>query len=137
MMTAALLVAAVQAAALPPAPELERAIATADARLFHAGFEGCAPDMLAAVLAPGFAMYHDRNGKVAGSRDAFVAIIAEQCEARAPGGVHQRYRNRRDLVPGTPLVRRLCARGAPEEATPNLPDSHAGGGGGTAHPDRC
>src|SRR3546814_5794299 len=37
MMTAALLVAAVQPAALPPAPELERALAPADARLFHAG----------------------------------------------------------------------------------------------------
>src|SRR3546814_15830173 len=100
MMTAALLVAAVQAAALPPAPELERAIATADARLFHAGFEGCAPDMLAEVLAPGFAMYPDRNGQVAGSRADFVAIIAEHPEPRGPGGANERYRNRRTRLPG-------------------------------------
>src|SRR3546814_12714350 len=114
MMTAALLVAAVQAAALPPAPELERAIDTADARLFHAGFDGCAPDMLAEVLAPGFAMYHDRDGKVAGSRDAFVAIIAEKCAERVPGGVNEGSCIRRQRVTGGGAGRRLGERGVGE-----------------------
>src|SRR3546814_16697625 len=116
---------------MPPPPELELAIATADSRLFHAGFEGCAPDMLAEVLAPGFAMYHDRNGKVAGSRDAFVAIIAEQCEARAPGGVNEGYRNRRELMPGSRVVRRLGDWGALEEGSNIFYEWRAGGEGET------
>src|SRR3546814_17463111 len=71
-------------------------------------------------------MYHDRNGKVAGSRDAFVAIIAEQCEARAPGGVNEGYRNRRELVPGSRVVRRLGDWGALEEASPIFYEWRAG-----------
>src|SRR3546814_20470984 len=89
--------------------------------------------MLAEVLAPGFAMYHDRNGKVAGSRDAFVAIIAEQCEARAPGGVNKGYRNRRELVPGSRVVRRLGDWGALEEASHIFYEWRAGGAGEPAH----
>jgi len=124
-----ILSAAAQAIALPPTPELERAIAAADARLFHAGFEGCAPEAMAEVLAPDFAMYHDRNGKVAGSRDAFVAIVAEQCAARAPGGANQGYRNRRALVPGSRTIRRMGDWGALEEASHVFYEWRAGGEG--------
>ena len=132
MIVEALLAAAAQAAALPPSPELERAIAAADARLFHAGFEGCAPETLAEVLAPDFAMYHDRNGAVATSREAFVAIIAEQCAARAPGGDNEGYRNRRELVPGSRVVRRLGDWGALEEASHVFYEWRAGGEGEAA-----
>jgi hypothetical protein len=131
MMT--VLLAAAAAAALPPTPELEHAIAAADARLFHPGFEGCAPETLAEVLAPNFAMYHDKNGKVAGSREAFVEIVAEQCEARAPGGANEGYRNRRELVPGSRTVRRLGDWGALEEASHVFYEWRAGDGEKPAH----
>jgi hypothetical protein len=133
MIVGTLMAAAVQATALQPAPELERAVAAADARLFRAGFEGCEPERLAELLAPDFAMYHDRNGKVAGSGDAFVAIVAEQCEARAPGGANEGYRNRRELVPGSRIVRRMGDWGALEEASHVFYEWRAGGEGNEAH----
>ncbi|WP_114952336.1 DUF4440 domain-containing protein [Sphingosinicella terrae] len=128
-MTIALLLAAAQAASLPPMPELERAIAAADARLFRAAFEDCAPAVLAEVLAPEFAMYHDRGGKVTGSRDAFVARVAEQCAARAPGGANAGYRNRRALVPGSRTIRPMGDWGALEEASHVFYEWDSGGEG--------
>ena len=129
MIEALLVAAAAQPVPLPPQPEMERAISLADARLFEAGFEACAPHRLEEVLAPDFAMYHDREGQVADSRAAFVALLAEQCAARAPGGDAEGYRNRRELVPGSRTIRRLGDWGALEEASHVFYEWRSAGGG--------
>lgn len=119
---AALAAAPAPAAAPLPAPmpqgeELERQIADLDARLFWAGFEGCDPDAMAPLLAPDFRMYHDRIGVSATDAADMVAGFRRQCDARKPGGKDEGYRNRREIVPGSRVIRHMGEWGALEEAS--------------------
>ncbi len=84
----------------------------ADAALFDTFFERCDPTRLASLVTPDFEMYHDKDGVVATSGAAFVALYAKQCEARkAPGA----RRSRRALLPVSLRVDPVPGCGAIEE----------------------
>ena len=108
--------AAPPADAMPRGDDLEQRIADLDARLFWAGFEGCDPDAMAPLLAPDFRMYHDLIGVSATDADDMVAGFRRQCDARKPGGKEEGYKNRREIVPGSRVIRRMGDWGALEEA---------------------
>ena len=102
--------ASAEAPAAAPMPDLAEAkerIAKRDAELFWYAFEGCDAAEVRARIAPDFRMVHDQGGLVAGDADAFSAVIADGCTARAPGGRNEGYRNRRHLVPGTDTITKL------------------------------
>ncbi len=96
--------AAPQPAPIPPLPEATEQIAERDAAMFYAAFEGCDASVVEGTLAEDFRMLHDLGGLVASNRDQFVAMMAEQCAAREPGGANEGYKNRRLLVPGSVTV---------------------------------
>lgn len=91
-------------AAIPPLEEAREQIATNDAELFWAAFEGCEPRAIEDLLTEDFRMLHDLAGLAVRNRDAFLESMAEQCAARLPGGANEGYKNRRLLVPGTRQV---------------------------------
>jgi len=98
--------------ALPEGPALTQAVRTADEALFDLFFNRCDPPALAAMVAPDFRMYHDRDGVVATTGQAFVATYAEQCTARqAPDA----WRSRRELVADSLHVDPVPGYGAIEE----------------------
>ncbi|GAA4049209.1 DUF4440 domain-containing protein [Parerythrobacter jejuensis] len=101
---------------MPVGEALETAIAARDAQLFEAAFEGCDPDAVGTIIGPDFTMLHDLGGLAVPSSEAFVASLQEQCDARLPGGRNAGYKNRREVVPGSRIVRRLGDWGALEEA---------------------
>lgn len=90
-------------------------IAEHDARLFWAAFEGCDVDALAPLLGDDFRMVHDLAGLAVPNRDAFLRGMAEQCDARQPGGDNAGYKNRRLVTPGSRRVQALGDWGALEE----------------------
>jgi len=111
-----LILAAAQAAATPPAlpqgPALTEAIRARDGALFALVFEACAPDRLRAMVTPDFEMYHDRDGVVATTADAFVSDYARSCtERQAPNA----WRSRRELVASTLNVHPVPGFGAIED----------------------
>jgi hypothetical protein len=104
--------AAAEPAVLPEGPALTAAVAARDAELFALAFEGCDPDRLRRMLTPDFEMYHDRDGVVATSADAFVDEYREACTAgQAPGA----WRSRRALVAGSLNVHPVPGYGAIED----------------------
>lgn len=121
----ALLAAAALTAAAPTAPAtpmpkgdaLTAEIAGNDARLFWAAFEGCDPKALPDLLTPEFRMLHDLGGLAAKDRADMVAGLEKSCASRRPGGAQAGYRNRRQIVPGSRLVRAMGDWGAIEEAS--------------------
>ena len=119
MLTAAFALLALQAAAAPPpmpqGDELRARIASADAALFWAAFEGCDPAALEDLLLPDFRMLHDQSGLAVADRSGFIASLKTQCAERGPGGKNPGYKNRRLAVPGTRVVRRMGDWGALEE----------------------
>ena len=116
MLPLALLLAAAQVAApapaLPQGAALTEAIRARDATLFALVFDACDPDGLRAMVTPDFEMYHDRDGVVATSADAFVRDYAGSCAARrAPDA----WRSRRELVASTLSVHPVPGFGAIED----------------------
>ncbi|MBB4838155.1 hypothetical protein HNP52_001206 [Sphingomonas kyeonggiensis] len=108
-LAAALSIALLQSA---PDPALLAEVKAADAALFETFFERCDPARLAAQVTPDFEMYHDKDGVVATSGDAFVALYAKGCEAKkAPDA----WRSRRALLPETLRVDPVPGFGAIEE----------------------
>ena len=110
------ILAAAQAAATPPAlpqgPALTEVIRARDAALFALVFEACEPERLRAMVTPDFEMYHDRDGVVATTADAFVRDYATFCAARrAPDA----WRSRRELVASTLNVHPVPGYGAIED----------------------
>lgn len=96
-----------QAPAAVPMPDLDAAqerIAARDAELFWYAFEGCDANEVRTRISDDFRMLHDLGGLVAKDGDAFTAMIADGCEARAEGGRNEGYKNRRQLVPGTDTI---------------------------------
>ncbi|WHU01385.1 nuclear transport factor 2 family protein [Sphingomonas sp. NIBR02145] len=93
-------------------PALLAEVKAADAALFETFFERCDPARLASQVTPDFEMYHDKDGVVATSGDAFVALYAKGCEAKkAPDA----WRSRRALLPETLRVDPVPGYGAIEE----------------------
>ncbi len=109
LLAAAFSIALLQSA---PDPALLAEVKAADTALFETFFERCDPARLAAQVTPDFEMYHDRDGVVATSGEAFVALYAKGCEAKkAPDA----WRSRRALLPETLHVDPVPGFGAIEE----------------------
>lgn len=103
---------ATAAPALPQGPALTEAIRARDDALFTLVFTACEPERLRAMVTPDFEMYHDRDGVVATSADAFVSGYATSCAARqAPDA----WRSRRELVASTLNVHPVPGYGAIED----------------------
>lgn len=97
---------------LPEGPALTEAVRARDAALFALVFDACEPEQLRAMVTPDFEMYHDRDGVVATSADAFVSGYARSCaERRAPDA----WRSRRELVASTLNVHPVPGFGAIED----------------------
>jgi hypothetical protein len=112
MILAAALLLAFQTAPASPDPALLAEVKAADAALFETFFERCDPARLASQVTPDFEMYHDRDGVVATSGAAFVAMYAKQCETKkAPDA----WRSRRALLPASLRVDPVPGYGAIEE----------------------
>ena len=103
---------AANAVAIPQGEALAAALTARDAEFFSLVFDGCDPERLAAMLTPDFEMYHDRDGVVARSSEAFVRQYGEDCVARqAPDA----WRSRRELVAATLNVHPVPGFGAIED----------------------
>lgn len=109
--------AAAAPAAMPEGDEMRAAIEENDAALFWAAFEGCDAKRLEEILTPDYRMLHDLGGLAIENRQAMVDQMTEECAARAKGGDHAGYKNRRRAVPGSRIVRKLGDWGALEEAS--------------------
>ncbi len=108
----AMSLAAVDPVALPEGPALTEAIRARDAELFQLIFEGCDPARLETMITPDVEMYHDRDGVVARSADAFVEDYRKWCtERQAPNA----WRSRRALVGETLNVHPVPGYGAIED----------------------
>lgn len=99
-------------AQIPAGAELTAAVAARDAELFNIVFERCDPAALRAMVTDDFEMYHDKDGVVARSGDAFVADYAKDCAARAAPNA---WRSRRELVAGSLRVDPVPGYGAIED----------------------
>ena len=112
MFLAAALALSLQTAPASPDPALLAEVKAADAALFDTFFERCDPAKLATLVTPDFEMYHDKEGVVATSGDAFVKLYAKGCEAKkAPDA----WRSRRALLPASLRVDPVPGYGAIEE----------------------
>ena len=86
------------AAAIPAQPALTEQIAARDAAFFELFFTGCDPARAREFVTDDVEFYHDKDGVVTRSADAFIAGYAKDCEAKkAPDA----WRSRRELVPGS------------------------------------
>ncbi len=104
--------AAAGPAALPEGAALTEAVRARDAEFFALMFEGCDPARLRTMLSPDFEMYHDREGVVARTAEAFVADYARFCvERQAPNA----WRSRRELVVPSLNVHPVPGHGAIED----------------------
>jgi len=109
--------AATQPAPMPEGDKLNTAIESADADLFWAAFEGCDAAALERILLPDYRMVHDKGGLAVPDRQAMVDQFTEECAARAPGGKHEGYKNRRRLTPGSRVIRKMGDWGALDEGS--------------------
>lgn len=103
-------------APMPTGEEMREAIVANDAQLFWAFFEGCDPELQAEVIHPDFRMVHDLVGLPIASGEQMLEQSRERCAARAPGGENEGYRNRRLLVPGSRVIRKMGDWGVIEQA---------------------
>lgn len=101
---------------MPQGEALHDAISARDSVFFETFFDRCEPDALAAMLDPGFEMYHDLDGLVAGSAEAFVVLYAERC-ADYSDPDPDRFHVGRAHVPGSRIVRPIAGWGALEEGS--------------------
>jgi Domain of unknown function (DUF4440) len=112
MLLALALAAAAQSVTLPEGAALAEAVRIRDAEFFDLLFEGCDPDRLRTMITPDFEMYHDRDGVVAVSGDAFVTSYRQWCADRQPTNA---WRSRRELVAPTLNVHPVPGHGAIED----------------------
>ena len=97
---------------IPQGEALAAALTARDSEFFALVFDGCDPERLATMLTADFEMYHDRDGVVARSSEAFVREYGESCSARqAPDA----WRSRRELVAATLNVHPVPGFGAIED----------------------
>lgn len=102
---------------IPTGDDLKHRIELRDAQLFYGAFEKCDPTVFEKIMMPNFRMVHDKDGLFATSRDKMVNDSRRECAARRPGGSHEEYRNRREIVPGSRIIRPMGDWGALEEAS--------------------
>jgi len=112
LLLVALSLAAADPPALPEGPALTEAIRARDSELFALMFEGCDPARLATMITPDVEMYHDRDGVVARSAEAFVADYRRWCTQRREPNA---WRSRRALVASTLNVHPVPGYGAIED----------------------
>jgi hypothetical protein len=97
---------------LPEGAQLAEVVQARDAELFTLVFERCDPARIRALLAPDFEMYHDRDGVVARSADAFLAGYEATCARwREPNA----WRSRRQLIAASLSVHPVPGFGAIED----------------------
>src|SRR5207237_6418756 len=114
LLSIALATAAVAASpvTVPPQPALTEQIARADADLFDLFFvEPCDEPRFRAMLTDDLEFYHDKDGFVARSGDAFAADYRKNCTSRADPAT---WRSRRELVRSTLRVDPIPGWGAME-----------------------
>jgi hypothetical protein len=100
------------AVALPEGAALTEAVRARDAEFFRLAFLGCDTARLGAMLTPDFEFYHDRDGVVATSAQAFLADYDRSCRDRQrPDAWH----SRRELVPASLNVHPVPRYGAIED----------------------
>ena len=110
--------------AIPQGDALAAALTARDAEFFALVFDGCDPGRLAAMLTPDFEMYHDRDGVVARSSEAFVRQYGADCVGRqAPDA----WRSRRELVAATLNVHPVPGFGAIEDGEHLFYERHGDG----------
>lgn len=97
--------------AIPTGSALTEAIRARDATLFATIFDRCDPAALRKMVTDDFEMYHDRDGVVSRSGDAFVADYAKQCATWTKDS----WRSRRALQDGTLMVYPIPGFGAIED----------------------
>lgn len=96
---------------LPQGAALQAEIEKVDADLFETFFQRCDADHLAGMLMPDFEMYHDKDGEVARSAKAFLALYAGKCAERVGPDT---WRSRRELVPGSMTLHPIAGVGVLE-----------------------
>jgi hypothetical protein len=101
-----------EAPSLPAGAALKAIVASRDSELFATVFGACDPPKLREMVTDDFEMYHDKDGVVARSGDAFVAQYADQCAAAAAPGA---WRSRRELVQASLTVDPVPGYGAIED----------------------
>jgi hypothetical protein len=100
------------AVTIPAQPVLTEQIAARDAAFFELFFTGCDPKRARTFVTDDVEFYHDKDGLVTRSGDAFIADYAKGCEAKkAPDA----WRSRRELVPATLRVWPVPGYGAIEQ----------------------
>lgn len=118
------LAAAADPVDLPEGPALIEAVRARDAEFFELAFLGCDPERLRTMLTPDFEMYHDRDGVVATSAEAFVAGYDRSChERQAPDA----WRSRRELVAASLNVHPVPGYGAIEAGVHVFYERRGGG----------
>lgn len=90
---------------------LAEQVAEADQALFRAIFDDCRPEALKSLVTEDFEFYHDKWGKIAGSRDEFVKSIQGLCERQRAG---TDFKGRRELLKDTVEVLPMKGYGAIE-----------------------
>jgi hypothetical protein len=112
MLLIALSLAAADPPVLPEGPALTEAVRARDAEFFQLAFDGCDPARFSSMITPDFEMYHDRDGVVARTAEAFVEDYRRSCtERRQPDA----WRSRRELVASTLNVHPVPGYGAIED----------------------
>lgn len=107
-----LLALALAVAEMPQGAALTESIGAHDSRFFATFFDRCDPVAARSMLSDDFEMYHDRDGVVATSADAFIALYARNCTERRQADA---WRSRRELVAASLQVHPVPGFGAIEE----------------------
>ena len=110
--------------AIPQGDALAAALTARDAEFFALVFDGCDRDRLAAMLTPDCEMYHDRDGVVARSSEAFVQQYGADCVGRQGPDA---WRSRRELVAATLNVQPVPGFGAIEDGEHLFYERHGDG----------
>ena len=100
-----------QRAGPAPTQQLTDEIAAADVALFSAFFDRCDIAALKKMVTDDLEMFHDKDGRIAGSGKEFIADLEGVCARQKTG---EDYRARRELIPATLKVYPLNNYGAIE-----------------------
>jgi hypothetical protein len=95
-------------------PELFAALLEQDRVLFDAAFNRCEPESLPALIHADFEFLHDKSGRIAGSREEFLASAREMCAKRNTG---ENFTARRELILDSMTVHPLVGYGAMQMGT--------------------
>jgi hypothetical protein len=111
MLLTMLAAAALGTAPVGPDQNLRAEIVSLDKELFDVVFVRCDPARLRALLAPDVEFYHDKDGFIFRSADAFVKDHEKKCGDRQKADT---WRSRRELVAPSLIVDPIPGYGAME-----------------------